>query len=456
MYTATYDVTINTRLVFKVYAVVAWATGAVLYGWGGLLSPLPLAGLPSADHVVVRLAGSVLLCLGFLAFAMARTLDEDGRRKALGWWAVGHAVAALGVGVQLLAVVGFHRLGWGGAVTLGWLTAGSYLFADFWLYPNGIPWGGLGMQRHDSVLQELRQPSVRRLRSTYEEKIREVASQEERNRLARDLHDSIKQQIFVMHTAAATAQARFDADPAGARSAINQVRNAAREATAEMEAMLDQLRASPLENSGLIEALKKQCEALRFRTGADVRLVVKDLPSSETLPVGTQQVLFRVAQEALANVGRHARPKQVSITLESTPISVQLRVDDDGVGFDPAQPPAGMGLGNMRSRVQTLGGTLAVTSQPGSGTVVRALIPYAPADDVDLGAYRRRAIFWSGHTLAWAAVLAWACTRERDPYFLLLNGAFVLLIFSQAALVVAAYFRARTGLSHQPEKDGAR
>jgi signal transduction histidine kinase len=167
-------------------------------------------------------------------------------------------------------------------------------------------------------------PSAERLRSTYEDRIREAASQEERNRLARDLHDSIKQQIYAMQTAAATAQARFDGDPAGAKEALERLRESGREAMAEMEAMLDSLRASPLENTGLVEALKKQCEALQFRTGAQVDFELGTLPPSETPAPAAQHALFRVAQEALANVGRHTRAARRTST-RRLPAAVSAR-----------------------------------------------------------------------------------------------------------------------------------
>jgi len=372
---------------------------------------------------------------------------------------LGHAVAALGIGFQVWAVIGFESAGWGNILAIAWPLGVAAVFWQLWQTAEGIPWStwsGLESQRHLSVLRELRQPGVRRLRSTYEGKIREAAGQEERHRLARDLHDSIKQQIFVMHTAAATAQARFDSDPAGARAAIDQVRGAAREAAAEMEAMLDQLRASPLENSGLIDGLKKQCEALRFRTGADVRLVVKDLPPSETMPVGAQQVLFRVAQEALANVGRHARAKQVTVTLESTPISVQLRVDDDGVGFDAAQPPIGMGLGNMRSRAEALGGTFALTSEPGKGTLVRASVPHAPNDGISLALARRRVLVWSGVWLFVAGQLVLVSTFLRYSRGDVVGWSLILIVHTAIlARVTAAYLRMRKSAGTAPGSGAA-
>ncbi len=164
MSTVTYNDSIDTRLAFKVYAVIAWIAGGLLDGWGGLLFRLPLAGLPYGDWMAVRVAGAALLCSGFLAIAMARTLDDEGRRRALGWWALGHAVAALGLGVQVTAVIGLERPGWGGLVAMGWLLGVAGIFGHLWQTADGLPWGGLGVVRsHPSVLRDLRQPSERRV-----------------------------------------------------------------------------------------------------------------------------------------------------------------------------------------------------------------------------------------------------------------------------------------------------
>jgi signal transduction histidine kinase len=215
------------------------------------------------------------------------------------------------------------------------------------------------------------------LRSVYEEHVRETAGQEERNRLARDLHDSIKQQIFAIQTGAAAAEVRFDSDPHGARVALADVRTSAREAMTEMEAMLDQLRAAPLESVGLVEALKKQCEALEFRTGARVRLDIAELPVARRWQPGAAQSLFRIAQEALANIARHARATEVKLSLAVAGKDCVLRIEDNGAGFatsgENAQP--GMGLSNMRSRATEQGGSLDIRSAQGLGTQLTVMIP---------------------------------------------------------------------------------
>lgn len=236
--------------------------------------------------------------------------------------------------------------------------------------------------------------SVAALRSQYEEQIRQAARQEERTRLARDLHDAVKQQIFVMQTAAATAQTRFDADPAGAKVAIDQVRTSAREAMTEMEAMVDQLQAAPLEINGLIGAIRKQAEALGFRTGAQVDVDLGELPAGRGLaafrPAALQTVL-RVAQEALANVGRHARARNVHVSLGLISGHLVLTVRDDGSGFEVGHR-RGMGLENMAVRAAEVGGDFEVVSTIGQGTVVRFSVPY---ENPTAGDYRKRALAWA-------------------------------------------------------------
>ena len=221
------------------------------------------------------------------------------------------------------------------------------------------------------------------LRTHYEEQIRRAARQEERARLARDLHDAVKQQLFAIQTAAATAETRFDADASGARIALTQVRAAARDALTEMEAMLDQLQANPLTTAGLVESVKRACEATRFRTGADVTFEAGELPPDVALDPGAHQAMLRFAQEALANVARHARAHHVRVRLgldqEWTPPGSQRRrfvlsIGDDGLGFDTTIGSRGMGLRNMAARAAEAGGTMELTSAPGQGTTVRLTV----------------------------------------------------------------------------------
>ncbi len=261
------------------------------------------------------------------------------------------------------------------------------------------------------------------LREQLVQQVVTTAAQEERNRLARDLHDSIKQQIFSVGISAAAAQARWEHDPEGAKSALNDVRRSAQEAMVEMRALLQQLGPAPLEKVGLIQALRDQCEALSYRTGAQVATDFSELPPDERLPIGAQESIFRIAQEALGNVARHARAQNVNVRFgvsenavgarhilpaEALPY-IYLEVTDDGQGFDINSPASGMGLGNMRARASRLGGTVDVQSQPGKGATLRMCIPLvkpeAPRTDESIMSPHTRKVLNRAIAARWAGTL---------------------------------------------------
>ena len=236
-----------------------------------------------------------------------------------------------------------------------------------------------------AIIPQLRREIELRMRDLSEQQsaliaqLREAAIQEERNRLARYLHDTIKQQLFSINVAAATAQSLLHHNPEAIVQHIQHVRDLSQAAMAEMKALLTQLRPQPLATVGLIEAIRDQLEALRFRAEVTTELHYDVLPDEGRLPLGAQETIFRVVQEALSNVARHARARhtQVALTCETTNGSEVLRVciTDDGQGFDPATTPSGMGLTNMRTRIEAIGGTLAVRSTPNAGTTVCFRIP---------------------------------------------------------------------------------
>ncbi len=218
--------------------------------------------------------------------------------------------------------------------------------------------------------------------SEWSRQLSEAAAQQERNRLARDLHDSIKQQIFSINVSAATAQARFETDPDGAQTALADVRTSARDALGEMEALLQNLRPVPLETVGLIEALRKQGEALQYRTGANVITEFGELPDAKHLPLGAQENLFRIAQEAMSNIARHARAQNVTLRLDTDADeeTFSLTIIDDGQGFDAQAKQAGMGMKNMHSRAREMNVNLLVESLPQQGTRLHLSLPLRNAE----------------------------------------------------------------------------
>ena len=333
---------------------------------------------PSTWWADARIAAAVLTAFGCCAAAFAAIDDPVGRRRGL--LGFGHAHVMLGA---MLIAQSVTTIFTGLPALVAWspLVIGIVLLYLAVTGPGADLRPALTPLRPDGtrpLFVVRNKPALAHLRSRYEEQIRLAARQEERARLARDLHDAVKQQLFVIQTAAATAQARFDSDGAGARAAVEQVRGAAREAMAEMEALLDQLQAVPIENAGLVAFLNKQCEALGFRTGAQVTFEPGLLPDPAALDPGARMAIARVAQEALSNVARHSRARHVAVSLHTTDGRLILTVKDDGSGFARGGPPRGMGMAGMAARAAETGGSLDVVSMPGNGTTLRFAVPCLP------------------------------------------------------------------------------
>lgn len=215
------------------------------------------------------------------------------------------------------------------------------------------------------------------------EQISETAAQEERNRLARDLHDSIKQQVFSMSVSAAAAYAHLESNPVAAREALLDVKTSAQEAMVEMRALLQQLAPAPLEKSGLIDALREQAEAFAYRTGAKIETRFGELPDNRLFPIGSQEAVFRIAQEALSNIARHARAQNVTLSLEQVDGRINLHLSDDGQGFDVRSLQTGMGLSNIRSRAEAMNALVHLESAPGSGTTLEISMPLIRTEEVN-------------------------------------------------------------------------
>ena len=199
-----------------------------------------------------------------------------------------------------------------------------------------------------------------------------------------------------------------------------------------METMLQQLRANPLGNAGLVEALRKQCEALGFRSGATVEFKVGTLPPPRSLSPGAQEALFRAGQEALANVARHARATNVAVSWGLVGHNLQVRVADNGAGFDTNRDAGGMGIANMRERMRESGGVFEVVSCPGGGATVTLSVPFIVESATE---YLRRARNLSPLLLL---VLVYGVVRGS-----LLMGVFGVFCAIQIARALRAYYALR-------------
>src|SRR3954470_16983988 len=200
------------------------------------------------------------------------------------------------------------------------------------------------------------------------ERSRELSIVEERNRLARELHDSVTQQLFGVALAAESAQTLLARDRDGAAAELKRVSELARGAMEELRAVVFELRPGSLEAEGLATVLRKHVEVLRRVSGQAIELKVRDVP--RLAPAPATQVL-RIAQEALGNALRHASAQHIKVRLEA----LTLTVCDDGIGFDPkAVCGQRLGLTSMQERATELGGTLTVVSSE-RGTTLRLEVP---------------------------------------------------------------------------------
>jgi signal transduction histidine kinase len=203
------------------------------------------------------------------------------------------------------------------------------------------------------------------------EKSRELSVVEERNRLARDLHDSVNQTLFSLNLTAEAATALITRDPIAAEQHIRRVGELAQSALREMRALVFELRPAVLEEEGLGATLRKHVDVVRRAYGVDIHL---DIVEDRWLPVEIASGMFRIIQEALNNALKHANARSICISLAVDTGSVCAEIRDDGVGFDPQALPARarhLGLTSMEERCQRLDGRLELTSAPGRGTAVR-------------------------------------------------------------------------------------
>jgi signal transduction histidine kinase len=215
------------------------------------------------------------------------------------------------------------------------------------------------------------------------EQTREYAVVEERNRLARELHDSVTQSLFSVTLLSEAALNLLDRDAAKARERLERANELAQGALAEMRALIFQLRPMTLQEEGLLSAAKKHLDAVHSRDGRVVELQVTG--AARRLPAPIEDASFRIIQEALNNVIKHARSERARVELDFGATFLRVSVIDTGVGFEPSARRQGgkLGMTSMRERAEAAGGCLTVSSSPGQGTTVRAEFPVPDALDAE-------------------------------------------------------------------------
>jgi two-component system, NarL family, sensor kinase len=205
----------------------------------------------------------------------------------------------------------------------------------------------------------------------------QLGALEERNRLAREIHDTLAQGLTAAALQLESAEVLLDAGSNAAQEARKPLHRALSLTRSNLEearrSVLD-LRAAPLEGRSLSEALKVLVDRWEAEQGISTRYLAVN--GARPLPPNVEVGLYRICQEAMTNVGRHAQARRATVRLITTPEQVQLIVEDDGRGFDPSDAPGDRhGLIGMNERATMLDGALSVQSSPGAGTRVEATVP---------------------------------------------------------------------------------
>jgi signal transduction histidine kinase len=201
------------------------------------------------------------------------------------------------------------------------------------------------------------------------ERSRELTVVEERNRLARDLHDSVTQTLFSVVLNAEAALTMLCRDPSQATPQLEKVRDLSRDALQEMRSLIFELRPAELEADGLVATLRKHVDVLHRVRRTEVVLQVN---GERRMDGELEQALFRIAQEALNNALKHAGARRIDVELDLGR-GARLTVADDGAGFDPTSMAAKskrLGLTSMRERAEAIGASFSIESRIGAGTRV--------------------------------------------------------------------------------------
>lgn len=361
----------GTRGVRLAGAYAAMAAIVVAYLVWGARAARTRDQRPAVAYLVVLVLGTgvtvsqggVASLLLFIAFAQVWMLLESIRLGVAGC-----VVLAVAVAVGIAAGNGFDPAVVGEVVPEMLVTLVFAIGLGLWFH--------VAMRRaeeHARLLGELRTAQAQLARTNHE-----AGVLAERERLAREIHDTLAQGFtsVVMQSQAATA-ALDVGDGATVRDRLQVMEDTARENLAEARALVAAFAPAALQDASLPQALTRLTELFAQETGLVVGFRADGVGP---LPPAIEVVLLRAAQEALANVRRHARARTVTVRLSRTAGEVLLVVADDGQGIDPGTPD-GFGLAGMRDRVGSVGGTLVVGPGPDGGTNLCARIPVAGPDD---------------------------------------------------------------------------
>lgn len=215
----------------------------------------------------------------------------------------------------------------------------------------------------------------------YTAALEELTISRERNRLARELHDTLAHSLSAVAVQLEAVRSLWDLDREGAQRMLDKADETARSGLTEARRALQDLRASPLQDLGLAVALRELAKAAAERTGASLELHISEEAAANLQPA-TEQGVYRIAQETLENVVRHAEAQSIALRFERTAQNLTLSIEDDGLGIDAeamrtwtSGGQAHLGLRGVKERASLIGGSLDITSQTGHGTKVQLIVP---------------------------------------------------------------------------------
>jgi two-component system, NarL family, sensor histidine kinase LiaS len=238
--------------------------------------------------------------------------------------------------------------------------------------------GQIGMRMNEMTARFQEQVASLQRLSTHNaelaEQVKHTAVTAERQRLARELHDAVSQQLFAISMTMAALKRTIVTKPEMAGRQAELVEEMAAAAQSEMRALLLHLRPAQLEGKPLRQGIEELLNEIKMKQAIDILLTIEDIPD---LPKGIEDHIFRILQESLSNILRHAKAKRVEVKLSMIRNKIHFRVTDNGIGFsmDDSKKSSSYGMGLMRERVAEIGGVLNVSSAPGHGTMIEVIVP---------------------------------------------------------------------------------
>lgn len=211
-----------------------------------------------------------------------------------------------------------------------------------------------------------------------EARLREVAgraveaTEQERQRVARELHDGVGQSLTAIRLTLHVLSQKLDEND-DSRQRVHDVENLVDDSIDELRRIAMALHPAALDRLGLREGISEMCSSVATSAGIHIEQHLIDVPDS--LPASVESSCYRLVQECLTNIVRYARATNVEVRIQNTGSALRVKVEDDGVGFDDSSPSEGLGLRSMKDRTALLGGTITIESTPGKGTTIEALLP---------------------------------------------------------------------------------